>query len=98
MALAGCRRSPSAVSRDYRPSGDLYEPARYAQLPMFDQAVAAYEKVEAVRPLVRPTYNQFEVALLPPYGKPEVDQVAEFGTYVIAGLCLGAVAEWLDDG
>jgi hypothetical protein len=64
---------------------------------MLDPVVATYEKVDSVRPLVRPTYNQFDVALLPPYGKPEVDLVGEFGTYLVAGLCLGAVAEFLDD-
>lgn len=34
-------------------------------------------------PLVRPTRNQAEVELLPPYGDPEVRFVGELTTYVL---------------
>jgi hypothetical protein len=64
---------------------------------MFKRVVAAYSKLDSMRPLVRPTYNQFEVALLPPYGDPEVNLVGEVGTYVVAGLCLSAITELLHD-
>lgn len=43
---------------------------------------------EEVGPLVRPTRNQAEIDLLPPYGDPEVTLVGEIGTY----LALGALA------
>lgn len=36
-------------------------------------------------PLVRPTRNQAEVELLPPYGDPEVTLVGELGTYFVVG-------------
>lgn len=36
-------------------------------------------------PLVRPTRNQAEVSLLPPYGDPEVSLTGELGTYLLLG-------------
>lgn len=36
-------------------------------------------------PLVRPTRNQAEVELLPPYGDPEVQLVGELATYLVVG-------------
>lgn len=36
-------------------------------------------------PLVRPTRNEAEVALLPPYGDPEVSLTGELGTYLLLG-------------
>lgn len=36
-------------------------------------------------PLVRPTRNQAEVELLPPYGDPEVTLVGELTTYLAVG-------------
>lgn len=36
-------------------------------------------------PLVRPTRNQAEVELLPPYGDPEVTLVGELSTYLVVG-------------
>ena len=36
-------------------------------------------------PLVRPTRNQAEVELLPPYGDPEVTLGGELGTYLVVG-------------
>jgi hypothetical protein len=38
-----------------------------------------------VAPLVRPTRNQAEVELLPPYGDPEVSLAGELGTYLVVG-------------
>lgn len=58
---------------------------------------AAVRHLEDARPLVRPTYNQFEVTMLPPYGDPEVHLPGELGTYVVAGLVVNAVAELLDE-
>lgn len=59
---------------------------------------SAYRRLDDARPLVRPTYNQLEVAVLPPYGDPEVDLLGELGTYVVAGLVVNAVTELLYDG
>jgi hypothetical protein len=59
--------------------------------------VEAYHRLDDARPLVRPTYNQFEVTFLPPYGDPEVHLPGELGTYVVAGLCVNAVAKSLHD-
>lgn len=70
---------------------------RYTHVPMLKPVVAAYQQLDDARPLVRPTYDQLEVALLPPYGDPEVHLVGEFGTYVVAGLFINAVAELLHD-
>lgn len=36
-------------------------------------------------PLVRPTRNEAEVTLLPPYGDPEVSLTGELGTYLLVG-------------
>lgn len=41
-----------------------------------------------VAPLVRPTRNQAEVELLPPYGDPEVTLVGELGTYLVVGAVI----------
>jgi len=56
----------------------------------------ALDRLDARRPLVRPSYNQFEVACLPPFGDPEVNIPGEVGTYVVAGAVVGAVADRLD--
>lgn len=42
-------------------------------------------------PLVRPTRNQAEVELLPPYGDPEVTLVGELGTYLVVGAVVAFV-------
>jgi hypothetical protein len=62
---------------------------------MHSSVEAAYHHIEEVRPLVRPTYDQFEVALFPPYGDPEVHLLGEGMTYVVAGLFVTAVTELL---
>lgn len=64
---------------------------------MLRAVVSAYQEFDDARPLVRPTYSQFEVALLPPYGDPEVDILGELGTYVVAGLCINVLTESLHD-
>lgn len=64
---------------------------------MREQVVTAYQQFDAARPLVRPTYNQFEVALLPPYGDPEVHIPGEVGTYAAALLLTNVVLEFLFD-
>jgi hypothetical protein len=56
---------------------------------------AAYQQLDDLRPLVRPTYNQFEVKFVPPYGDPEVYLLGELGTYVAAGLFVNAITELL---
>lgn len=42
-------------------------------------------------PLVRPTRNQAEVTLLPPYGDPEVALLGELGTYLVVGAVAALV-------
>lgn len=64
---------------------------------MLEAVAAAYRQLDAMRPLVRPTYNQFEVTLLPPYGDPEVHLLGELGTYLVAGLFINAATEALHD-
>ncbi|NIB98498.1 hypothetical protein [Halobacterium sp. R2-5] len=64
---------------------------------MLQSVDEAVQRLDDVRPLVRPTYNEFEVRLLPPYGDPEVHIPGEFGTYVATGVVLGAAAELLDE-
>lgn len=64
---------------------------------MFEPVARAYRQFEAARPLVRPTYNQFEVTLLPPYGDPEVYIPTEVGTYILAALLVNAVLERVAD-
>ena len=64
---------------------------------MFRSVGKAYQFLDDARPLVRPTYNQLEVLLLPPYGDPEVHIPSEVGTYVAAGYLVNAIAELLDD-
>lgn len=63
---------------------------------MLEQVSTVYQRIEDVRPLVRPTYNQFEVDMLPPYGNPEVHIPGEVGTYVAVGVLLGSVTGLLD--
>lgn len=64
---------------------------------MIAPVARAYRWLEGVRPLVRPTYNQLEVRLLPPYGDPEVHIPGEVGTYVVAGLLLNTITELLHE-
>lgn len=64
---------------------------------MLQSVDEAVQRLDDVRPLVRPTYNEFEVRLLPPYGDPEVHIPGEFGTYVATGVLLGAATGLLDD-
>lgn len=64
---------------------------------MLRPVAEAYQQFDDARPFVRPTYNQLEVALLPPYGDPEVHILSEVGTYVAAGLFVNAVTERLHD-
>lgn len=65
---------------------------------MFRPVAKAYRALDDARPLVRPTYNQFEVMYLPPYGDPEVYIPGEVGTYVAAGILASSVIELLSDG
>jgi len=64
---------------------------------MIRPVAEAYQRVDDARPLVRPTYNQFEVVFLPPYGDPEVHIPGEVGTYVATGVLVSAVVELLYD-
>jgi hypothetical protein len=64
---------------------------------MLGQVAKAYQRFDDARPFVRPTYNQLEVSLLPPYGDPEVHIPGEVGTYVVAGLLANAIVELLFD-
>ena len=64
---------------------------------MFGLVAEAYRQIDERRPLVRPTYNQLEVALLPPFGDPEVYVLSELGTYVVAGLALNGILELLHE-
>lgn len=64
---------------------------------MLDSVATAYQQLDDIRPLVRPTYNQFEVTLLPPYGDPEVNIAGEVGTYVAVGLLINTVTQLLDE-
>ena len=64
---------------------------------MFGQVAKAYQRFDDARPLVRPTYSQHEVTILPPYGDPEVHIPSEIGTYLIAGVFVNAVLERLAD-
>jgi len=64
---------------------------------MLDSVATAYQQLDDIRPLVRPTYNQFEVTLLPPYGDPEVNIAGEVGTYVAVGLLVNTVTQLLDE-
>lgn len=58
---------------------------------------SAYRRLEDAQPLVRPTYNQFEVAFLPPYGDPEVYVPSEVGTYFVTGLFVNVLVEFFQD-
>jgi hypothetical protein len=64
---------------------------------MLGPVARAYRQFDDARPLVRPTYNQLEVTLFPPYGDPEVHIPSEVGTYVVAGLLANAIVERLSD-
>jgi hypothetical protein len=64
---------------------------------MLSTVAEAYQQIDDARPLVRPTYNQFEITLLPPFGDPEVHIPSEFGTYFAAGLFVSAVTELLNE-
>lgn len=64
---------------------------------MLGPVVEAYQQFDDARPFVRPTDNQFEVTLLPPYGDPEVHIPGAVGTYVVAGLLVNAVVELIDE-
>jgi hypothetical protein len=64
---------------------------------MIDVVARAYQRVEAARPLVRPTYNDFEVRLLPPFGDPEVHIPGALGTCLAAGVVITALTEQLSD-
>jgi len=57
----------------------------------------AYRRLEDARPLVRPTFNQLEVAFLPPYGDPEVHVPSEVGTYFLTGLFVNMFLDFLQD-
>lgn len=48
---------------------------------------------DGLRPFVRPTRNQAEVELLPPYGDPEVALAGELGTYLLLGA-IAALVYW----
>lgn len=60
---------------------------------MYRPVVKAYQQLTDARPLVRPTYNQLEITVLPPYGDPEVHIPSEVGTYVAAALLINSIAE-----
>ena len=64
---------------------------------MFDTVGRTYRRLDDLRPLVRPTYSEFEVRFLPPFGDPEVHVLGEVGTYLAAGLVVNALAESLQD-
>lgn len=64
---------------------------------MFRSVVKAYQRFDDACPLVRPTYNQFEVMVLPPYGDPEVHIPSEIGTYVAAGVLINSITERLHE-
>jgi hypothetical protein len=58
---------------------------------------SAYRRLAEAQPLVRPTYNQFEVQFLPPYGDPEVHVPSEVGTYFVTGLFVNVLLEFLQN-
>ena len=62
---------------------------------MLGQVAKAYQQFDDARPFVRPTYNQLEVAVLPPYGDPEVHIPSEIGTYIVAGVFANTLIELL---
>ena len=64
---------------------------------MLEHVAAAYRRFTDARPLVRPTYNQLEVAVLPPYGDPEVHVPSEVGTYLAVGVLANTVLERLSE-
>lgn len=57
----------------------------------------AYQLLQDAGPLVRPSFSQYEVTLLPPYGDPEVHVLGEVATYVVAGTLVNAALDWLDN-
>lgn len=64
---------------------------------MLGHVAKAYQQFNDARPFVRPTYNQLEVTVLPPYGDPEVHIPGEVGTYIVAGVFVNAVVERLSE-
>jgi len=64
-----------------------------ANAHMLGPVATTYRQIDDARPLVRPTYNEFEVVCLPPYGDPEVHVPGEVGTYTVAVLVANAVVE-----
>lgn len=56
---------------------------------------SAYRRFENAQPLVRPTYNQLEVVLLPPYGDPEVHLPSEVWTYFVTGVFVNMLIDFL---
>lgn len=64
---------------------------------MIQPIAGEYLRRAGVGPLVRPTRNQAEIALLPPYGDPEVSLLGEFGTYFVVGAAAIAIAERLTE-
>lgn len=62
---------------------------------MYSTVVRAYRGLADAGPFVRPTYNQLEVTLLPPYGDPEVHIPSEVGTYLAAGVLINSIAQLL---
>lgn len=65
---------------------------------MREIVTGAHRRLADGGPFVRPTYNQLEVRLLPPYGDPEVHVPSEVGTYFVTGLVVNALYEFLQDG
>ena len=64
---------------------------------MIGPVARAYHRLRDARPLVRPSYSQYEVTLLPPYGDPEVHVPSEVATYLLTGAFANYVVERLDD-
>lgn len=64
---------------------------------MLEHVTRAYRQVDDARPFVRPSYNDHEVLIFPPYGDPEVHIPSEIGTYFITGILVNAVLEQLNE-
>ena len=62
---------------------------------MNEPIASVYQRFADAQPLVRPTYNQFEVEFLPPYGDPEVHVPSEVGTYFLTGLFINVLIKFL---
>jgi hypothetical protein len=63
---------------------------------MLELVSEAYDRIDGARPLVRPTYNQFEVQCLPPFGDPEVSILGELGVYVAVGVVVDLALEYVE--